>query len=507
MKPPSADLIELIRSLTQAEKRYCRIALQNRNLKHKQIKLDLFDAIYDKVIFNEDTLQEWSHGAQFNGNLTSLKHQLQEQILTALHHYYENQDERARLYKEYHSALILYRKGLQNAFQSRLKKLKKEADRHELHDLKLAVHDLEQQLNQPYSKFTKRLDHIQGLFNQKASALAKLANENHFWVIFNRLYQYQIRQTQTPYEEEYPEVKALLAGEKPHFKQKPQTFKARLDYYQALALSAFMNGQTRQAFRFNRAFLRFFEANPNHGKRFPKRYLTIYNNYLIDGFTLGYYDTVEAGIRHLRNLRNLPFHSATPTLQLEIFRLTGLLELNLCLARQDFQKGLDFSDEIQEELEAYGPDLPPESFISIHYLCAYFNFILGELEKALAWINPVFKAYKKQDIPVIEIYRHAQILHLIIHYELGNSDYLAYALVNTQKQLKREQHQRPVFDLTIQHLKQLIDLPVNEDASQFWQEYRQALSNKQETQTLFDFLHWAEAHSKEISMALAMEGS
>lgn len=505
MKTASADLIHLIHSLTQAEKRYCRLALQQKSLKNQALKLQLFDTIYQNSDFDEKQLTSWIASSDYQSSTTSLKHQLKNQLLTALHHYYENNDDQARVYKAFHSARILYQKGLLGACASMLKSLKKEAEQLKFYGLMTEVLSLEKYLAPDFKQFSKRLDHLQLLYQEYEACLDNLRSENDFWIIFNRLYQYHIRQSYTPVKDEYQEVKALLKGEKPRFSRKPRTFKARLDYYQALALSAFMNGNTKQAFRFNRAFLRYFEAHPKQGHHFIKRYIAIFNNYLIDGFSLGKYDTVEQGIEYLKGYEGKGILKEAPGMKVEIFRLTTLLELNLHLARNHFQKGQEFSRAIKGKLRQFGDQLPDENFISIHYLCAYLHFIGQNLQEALDWVLPILENYQISDVPVINIFRHAQMLSLLIHYELGNADYLAYALTNMQKQLKKEGLENGIFGLTIRHLKQLIDGPALEANHEAWQQYLETIQALDLQWTLFDFEGWARSHLESASMAEVMK--
>jgi tetratricopeptide (TPR) repeat protein len=140
---------------------------------------------------------------------------------------------------------------------------------------------------------------------------------------------------------------------------------------------------------------------------------------------------------YLENLRSLPTvfeHHMNEDLSMRLFTLGKSTELTLYAQSGEFEKGLELLPEIVAGLKRYD-----ENISSVRKAHFYFNssvilFGMEHYHESLKWINKLLNNVdidKTKDIHCI-----GQILNLVIHLELGNTELLPYTLRSTQRFLE-----------------------------------------------------------------------
>ena len=83
--------------------------------------------------------------------------------------------------------------------------------------------------------------------------------------------------------------------------------------------------------------------------------------------------------------------------------------------------------------------------------CVHFG--AGEVNKALFWLNKVLN----DNEPTLrqDIFTHARLVNLVVHYELGNFDLLEYIVRSTQRFLNKHHRAYEMEVLLIEHIKKL----------------------------------------------------
>ncbi len=127
--------------------------------------------------------------------------------------------------------------------------------------------------------------------------------------------------------------------------------------------------------------------------------------------------------------------------------ILALIEFNLLLDKSDI-KGLDhLSDHLTALL---GTDLGSPLNMAMRYCLARIAFLNDDFVKTLDWLEGITSQTKHGGFD--SIYASARGMHLIIHFELGNHDYLKYAIRAYKQFLKRTDHLVPVTDALLTFL-------------------------------------------------------
>lgn len=117
------------------------------------------------------------------------------------------------------------------------------------------------------------------------------------------------------------------------------------------------------------------------------------------------------------------------------FRLYHSLRLELYIRQGKFQAAVASIAETKAEMERLGKKLNEVFKFPFYYFFAYAYFALGRYKEALDWLEPLIH---KDDLTFrTELFRFARLLHLALHYELGNHELLSALCRSTRRYFKK----------------------------------------------------------------------
>ena len=137
---------------------------------------------------------------------------------------------------------------------------------------------------------------------------------------------------------------------------------------------------------------------------------------------LGKYEEFEGLLKKLDELPKDKLKDEA-TIAMNILHYKMLYYMNTA----QFDKSEEIINECEHVLKKYSNQLSDSQFVSDVYNLSLFLFCKGDIHKSLHYCQEVlnFKTESKQDLQ-----HGAQMLHLLLHYELGNTVYLDSALRN-----------------------------------------------------------------------------
>jgi hypothetical protein len=145
----------------------------------------------------------------------------------------------------------------------------------------------------------------------------------------------------------------------------------------------------------------------------------------------------EEGNTYLNTLKKLPDsnqYAQNLDADIKFFSSIYSLELFLKMEQHDYIGAKQMIPKIKEGLDQFGDKINNIRKAYFDFKIATVYLCLGEYDNSLNWINKIINAQgldKKQDI-----YCFAQILSLILHFELKNLRLLPYTLNSTKRYLK-----------------------------------------------------------------------
>lgn len=498
MKKHSPFLFELIKSLTVSEKRYFHL-FATRHYPENNHSLRLFRILAKQEKYDESAAL--AEMALPKNNFAVQKNILHRQLLNAMVQFDSAGNAAIRLQQDVFACQILLQKGLTAQARYKLKQLRPEADKFELHEIALQAQQVEAAI------FAR--EQYKGISEQE---LCQWQEENLklcHKIEMETLHKYTLSRAQkiqlaaggksTAYAES---VKDLLRVADANAGLQVMTTKARMDLLQTRALYHFMAKDTDRAFEINGNFIALMEAEPHWINFYPQRYFSALNNYLIDCFVLKNESALQQGLEKMRALKGHAAFRKTANLEPNIFRITYQLELNYLIAKGSFSAALPLLKGVQQGLLNYGEKIPLSHRMNLEYLMAYVLFGVSRFEEASALLDKI-QQYKRPETAAL-VDSAAAIMQVICHYEMGNFSILDSLVKSCKRKLKEREGSIP-SKLEIEVLNTVLSfsakVPAESDWQRLWQKLCMAGKDAKPRSAhndYFDLFHYVYAKAEKL---------
>lgn len=507
MKTPSADLHELIHKLTQAEQRYFTLYARRHTIGNINNYEEFFDLLRRQNSYNEESAkQSWANQGHAPKDFAVHKRQLYLLILQALHEFHRGQDIAEQARTHLHQVTILLNKGLLPQADKHLKTARKLINQNQLTELQLTANRLQRRIwSKQYYKGVKP-EQLQNIRDIDDKTLDRLKQEQHIKALADEMaflhYSRMTGRDDTTTKQVntiLKEIDTLIIDDK-------TPVSILLDATQARATGAFVKGQYHEAWQHNKQLVEMIEQN-NLTARYPDRYFSLLNNFLIDSMQIGKRDIVKTGLSKLRSLQRNPAFRKLSNLEMNIFRLGHQLELNLCLNEGQFEEAPRLAKEIDAGLKKHQSYIVPHTQITFQYLLAYLLFGQGEYDAVTDRLNIIID--DRDDQPVQDIQSFARLLNLLVLFELGQYRLLEYQIESTYRYQKRRGQLYQIEAAVINFLRKANYADEKHIRQALFQALHDRLmklksdSKEQVAFNYFDFLSWTQSHLQNSTFAQA----
>lgn len=499
MKSTSPHLFDLIKSLTNSEKRYFTL-FSKRHFSEDNHSLRLFQAIVKQDEYNES--KAISETGLAKNNFAVQKNLLYGQILSALVQFDTSGNHVMRLQQDIFACQKLMQKGLIAQARARLSQIKADAEKYEMHEAGLQALQIESALHAREQYRHTSENNLEEWLRASQLLTAKINTEAYVKSMNSRAQKIQLS-TGGKSAASSTAIKKLLDEAKAKLPTMQVTEKAKMDLLQTEALYYFLSGNTAKAAEINAGFIALMESQRHWIQFFPQRYFSALNNYLIDCFVLKKQKELLQGLEKMRALKDDPAFKKTSNLEPNIFRITYQVELNFMIAAGKFSEATKILPVVKEGLKKYEGKIPLHHRMNMEYLCAYVLFGSGRYHEASAQID-ILQQYSRSETAAL-IDDVAAIMQVICHYELGNYSILDSLVKSCKRKLNERKMNMPP-DLEFDLLNALLSFSVKEPSAKDWQKLWTKLSKDSENQKphtphseYFDFFNYVYAKSQKLT--------
>jgi hypothetical protein len=225
----------------------------------------------------------------------------------------------------------------------------------------------------------------------------------------------------------------------------------------------------------------------------PEDYLSTIEGILDSLHTIKHYDEMGFFIEKLQNLKNQSAYYEVLILRIIfIYKITGFLY------RGEFKEAALLKDEFNDILlkKIHLLDISKQAEVYLYTALIYIG--LNNMDKAHHYLNLILLESKLYHS--LPIYRTFRLIHLLVHYELGNHDYIRYETRSIKRSLGGSSKTAYLLEkIVFKFIQQRINFSGNKARLAMWDkinnEFKDIRSDKYETQILkiFDFSTWIEA--------------
>lgn len=452
---PSQNLFYLIKSLSANEKRYfkmyCSIQSGDKNY------LRLFEAIDKLDKYDETSIKDLFKKEKFVKQLTFTKNYLYNLIFKSLYSYYSKHSVESRLSDLVFRCCYFYKKALFKEFKHSI--------------------DIGKQLSLEYERY--------GYFIQFSSYEKILLTDKIFPDIdeksilleeeitsekISNLYVYESFTSMISgiYREEGRTRDAVLFNYIERIKQSPLMTSenyaisslAKERYYYLLQLISDINGDYDKMYKYCKKRLEVLEANP---KPFTDRIFNYWRDVLT--YLILFSIRLDKQDELIEYLNLLESHSSeSESDKMYLFMVQSYLSIQLIKTEKRWDKANDLIESIEKGLTKYKGKTDSEFEIILYDHIARMLVESGQYNSSLLYINRLLQHPYISNRRDIEY--NARLLNLIIHYELGNLEYLEYLIITTYRFLYKRKKIYKLETLVLNFIRQLPKVNTNDELAE-----------------------------------------
>lgn len=422
---PSATLFELIQSLSKEERnQFLRSSSLQQGEKNY---LKLFSFIAEMDDYNEEVVKLHFQNESFIRHLASEKNQLFHHLLRSLRFNRIQNKHSAYAFDKTKDVDLLFSRGLYTLAQREAETLKQLTLKEELFFAHLKLLNVQIQYSQATDADGKQL--LQ-LLSEKEECLHKINNLN----VYQRLLaetEYYFNQNILVHDKSKKHLLDSILSNPflSDLKHANSTKSLLLATYCRLICYRLIWRKEAFEEELHKA-LKLFEENPFLKNEFPKIYIYLFGfwaRYLaIDANLVKAREVIE----QIRELRDAEYFD-TQDLQNTLFSRLAVFDLIFYNYSGNFKKGAEFGQSIEKELMSKKNVLPGHEYSAIQFLIFVSYFGTGQFNQSLKHLNEVLNTPFEESRQ--DLYRYAKLCNLIVHYELGNHDYLVYNFKSVQR--------------------------------------------------------------------------
>jgi hypothetical protein len=433
-------VFQLIKSLTQSEKRHFRL-FTNRQGSTEGLKfLQLFDAFdaqehldEERVLTQVPTLKR--------AQLANLKANLYKQLLASLRLYHAGQNPDIQLHEQLDYARVLYNKGFYQQALRMLAKVKLAAQQAEMPHVALLVIDFEKIIESQY--ITRSLQgRAESLAAEATSTAAHLAQQHALSNASLRLYGLYLQAGHARNQADHEKFAQYFHAHLPAQLGRSSGFWEKLYYYQAHVWYHTINQNFRACYRYGQKWVDLFEQQPALKESQTMLYIKGLHNVLAALFNMQYYSRFSEVLRTLEDFGANQTRRATPNTEILLFQYIWINRINACFLEARFTEGVEIIPELLEQLGQYKAQLDLHRTLVFYYKIACLYFGSGNYKQAIKYLTRIID---HKDLSLREdLQCFARILNLVAHYEAGDDAELEHQVRSVYHFLAKMDDQQPM---------------------------------------------------------------
>jgi hypothetical protein len=447
---PSTELFKLIKSLTKSEKRFFKLSSSLQSGEKNYLKI--FDFVEKQNKYDEDELKEAFVKETFVKHLPSEKNHLYKLILKSLRAYYSEQSISSLLKQEIKNVEILYNKALYKECVKFVARAKEIASFHEKFYYWYELISWEKRLLEESYESSEFSTDLDKLVEEEEVVIAKLRNLAEYQIIYSKINLIFRSGGFTRNEKERKIVEDIANYHLIKGKNTALSTRASSMCYYIKGLCAATNRDYEVSFQFFNRTREILDDNPHIKIDSAQRYVLTLSHLLRCNIDSKEFKKAQQLIEDMRGLESKKGFNSIDII-VRLFTNSYNQEMALFHAMGEFQKSADLIPQVEKLQEYYGDKVNKEQEILLTYHKAYSNFGIGDFKKALSYINLVLndnESNLRQDL-----YTFSRLFNLVLHYELGNFEFLEYIIKSTNRYLSRHERDYQVENVCIKHIRKL----------------------------------------------------
>lgn len=507
---PSAELFELIKSLTPNEKRYFKLFASKHTIGEANKYVKLFDAIDDQDEYDEEKIKKVFKNDAFVTHLSAKKNYLYNEILDCLLVYNLSQSTENELRKNLMISDSLFKKGLYDHFEKLLKKTKEKAIETESFLIAYEVIKRERRLLSVRSYHNVSDEDFEQLLHQEKELMEKELNVDAYTKLSGKLSFIKFRYGNVRDQQLFAKMKAVI--DDPLMQQESNALSRRakrfFHYMHSIYCMDALN-DIGKAYTHTEKLVALIGQSLKLKQEPPENYVITLNNHIVNCVLLKKFDEAVEKARSIRNIAKDFECELSPSLEALSTIMSYDKEIYALTEKGDFEQGVAQLEEMDSVLKKYETKVSKSSRVSIKYNLASLCYGAGKNKEALKYLNDILNENLDANTDIVCFSR---ILNLVIHLEMENHELISYVYKATYRFLLKRNRVYKAETIFITLLK---DLSKELDESKYPGIYKKALAEfekikddafEKNVYKYFDFSSWLTSRITRKSFGEVIKG-
>ncbi len=446
------NLFFLIKSLTKSEKRYFRLQAADSGKNY----LRLFDFIDRQSKYDEQAVKTHFAGEAFVKQLHVTKIYLSDLIMRSLRNYHAEATRASELKELLRDVEILHHRELLDLCEATIAKAIRIARKFERHYelLELLAWQRRLLLQRQGQQDSKKA--INDILDEERATLEKAVALNEYWRLTVNLFDSFVARRQGELETddgilEHPLMRRIECAD---------SLQARILYHHILYAHATVTDNLAAADNNISQLIAFLEGRPEMVREDPTSYMTALNNKIGMCLQLRRHSEVPELLAKVKAIPEEHNIKKQRPVMLKLLLRTYNLELELYRDSRDLERGIALSHEIHSLLKAQNKLVPHDYRLLFHYQFAYLFFLQMDYHQCLNWLNEILRTNYGSVREDIQSF--AQLLNLMVHFELGNTTVLRYGVDSCRRFLKKKRTLLDFEKVLLRFFSKVCTVPVGE---------------------------------------------
>lgn len=432
-KQKTDDLIQLIISLTRAEKRHFRLFVKRNQASEDILFLKLFDFLEKKREYDEDLILKRLKGVK-KRQLSNLKAHLYKQLLISLRLLGAKYAPDIQIRETVDYARVLYNKGLYRQSLDVLDKAKNKAREGYYHAQAMEILEFEKHIEGQY--ITRSIE-------GRADALAKETLEltdqiykvNAFSNLSLQLYGLYLKVGYVRDEKDTIFVQEFFQSQLPRYAFSELDFLGKVHFCQAHVWFFHMTQDFAYCYRHAQKWVDLFEQYPDMIEHHTSLYLKGLHNLLNTLFNVLHHEKFQATLAKLLTFKDRFDLSKNANIEGLYYLYKYIHSIKRHFMEGTFTEGTQLIPELIDIIEDNRYNWDDHRIMVFYYRIASMYFGSGDFDHAITYLNLIINQ-KNPDYRG-DIQAFSRILNLISHFELGNTQLVEYQVKSVYRFLSK----------------------------------------------------------------------
>ncbi len=475
----STHLFDLIKTMSQTEKRHFKVFSGRQITGDKNQYVQLFDLVDAQVRYDESDILNHISDPQFRKQFAVVKNYLYNQLLKSLSEYHVVRDQQLQVFEMFKQLNVLYNRNLYKQCERLLQRISKRAeilDRDSIWleiwfwRLELAVRSDDVEAHNAFAKafpvkikeLVEKIENLSGyqvlgsevslVMKQKGDARDKKVKEHLIRIIGH----------------------PLLSDEK-HCRSP----KAVYNFHHINSFINTLLGRQEEAYVHRKKLLNVFRNNDEIILSKPDQYLVLLNNFIASAFRT---NRMQDALESLEAMRKLPFtlkKAQFQKIETRWFAYLPNLEMYAAVYDGNFDFAMKVATKVVDELPRFEDKLNKSTLLVFYVNLSYTFYGAGKFESSLLWLNKILNETK--DSTRENLHAQARIFDLLLHYDLENFDLLESKIKSTYRYLLKKEQLFGIERVMMRYLKRTVNVVSPDSFRAYCQSFLEELNTTPKT--------------------------